>query len=83
VREDLPARDFEGDGMTKSREGGENEITLEAKKEATRTGTTICVVLAAWLQAARQAGDAERVRKIVKAQKYSGCRNIRKRRPRR
>jgi hypothetical protein len=66
--------------MTKSPESGENEITDEAKREAARTGKSVCDVLAALLAKAKRAGDKARVRKIVRAQKYLGCRNARKRR---
>jgi hypothetical protein len=66
--------------MTKSEERGENELTEEAKREAARTGKDVCAILAAMLKKARAAGDKARERKIVRAQKYLGCRNIRKRR---
>ncbi len=66
--------------MTKSREGGENEITREAKREAARTRRHVCDILADMLTDAKAADDQERVRKIIRAQKYLGCRNIRKRR---
>lgn len=66
--------------MTKSREHGENEITEEAEREAARTGRHICDVLAAMLRKAKADQDGERKRKIIKAQKYKGCRNLRKRR---
>jgi predicted transposase YbfD/YdcC len=67
--------------MTKSQEGGENEITEDAKREAARTKGNICTILTAWQRDAKAAGDTERVRKIIKAQKYLGCRNIQKREP--
>ena len=35
--------------MTKSREGGENEFTREAKREAARTGMHVCEILAEML----------------------------------
>jgi uncharacterized membrane protein YebE (DUF533 family) len=66
--------------MTKSRERGENEITEEAKREAARTKKHVCDILAAMLAAAKAAGNTERQRKILRAQKYLGCRNVRKRR---
>jgi hypothetical protein len=66
--------------VTKSREHGENEITEEAKREAARTGMHVCDVLAAMLIKAKADNDTKRKRKILKAQKYYGCRNIRKRR---
>jgi hypothetical protein len=53
--------------MTKSQKSGENEITLEARREAARTNRHVCNVLAGMLAAAKAAGDAERVRKIIKA----------------
>jgi hypothetical protein len=65
--------------MTKSQERGENEYTDAAKREAARTGRNGCDILAAWLAEARQAGDAETVRKLTAAEKYLGCRNRRKR----
>jgi len=66
--------------MTKSREGGHNEITDEAKRQAPLAGMTVCEYLADTLDAARAANDSDRIRKIIKAQKYLQCRNIRKRR---
>jgi hypothetical protein len=66
--------------MTRSRESGENEISREAERESARTGTSACDVLARMLVEAKAAGDGERIRKIIRAQKYLGCRNIRKRR---
>jgi hypothetical protein len=68
--------------VTKSQERGENEITDEAKRRAGRGGD-VCAVLAEMLAEAKKAGDTERVKKIQKAQKYLGCRNIRKRRGKR
>jgi hypothetical protein len=66
--------------MTKSQESGDNEVTDEAKREATRTGQNVCSILARMLEQAKAAKDHERIRKIVRAQKYLGCRNVRKRR---
>ena len=66
--------------MTKRRKGGENEMTREAKQEAARTKRHVCDILAEMLAQAKGVGDAEQVRKIIRAQKYLGCRNIRKRR---
>jgi hypothetical protein len=66
--------------MTKSREHGENEITDEAKREAARRGIHVCDVLAEMLAKAKKENDIERQRKIVRAQKYYGCRNLRERR---
>jgi hypothetical protein len=65
--------------VTKSEERGENEITEEAKREAARTGKDVCDILAGMLKKAKAAGDKARERKIVRAQKYLGCRNIWKR----
>ncbi len=67
--------------MTKSQESGENEVTDEAKREAQRSGQHVCDVLADMLVQARTAGDTERVRKVIRAQEYLRCRNVRKRRP--
>ena len=66
--------------MTKSQERGENEITIEAKREAARTGRDVCAILAEMLRQARATNDAAREKKIIRAQKYLGCRNIRRRR---
>jgi hypothetical protein len=66
--------------MTKSQEHGENEITEEARREAARTGTNVCAILAAMLRKAKADGDRVKQKKIRRAQKYLGCRNIRKRR---
>ena len=65
--------------MTKSREGGSNEITDEAKREAAHTSVPLCDILAAKLSAAKALNNTELIRKIIQAQKYAGCRNIRKR----
>lgn len=65
--------------MTKSRESGENEITDRAKREAARTGESVCGILARMLASAKAAGERELIGKIIRAQKYLGCRNIRKR----
>lgn len=67
--------------MTKSRESGENEITDEAKREASRTKQDPSIILAAWFAEAKAAGDGRRASKIVRAQKYLGYRNIQKRKP--
>ena len=66
--------------MTKSQEHGESEITAEAKRDAGRTGRHLCDILAEMLAQAKKAGDKVRRRKIIRAQKYHGCRNKRKRR---
>ena len=66
--------------MTKSQEGGENEITREAKSEAARTGEDVCDILARMMDKAREARDKEKMAKIRRAQKYLKCRNQRKRR---
>jgi hypothetical protein len=66
--------------MTKSKERGENEISREAKQEAARTNRHVCDVLAAMLAVAKQAGDVTRQRKIIQAQKFLRCRNVRRRR---
>ncbi len=47
---------------------------------AARTKKHVCDILAAMLAAAKAAGNTERQRKILRAQKYLGCRNVRKRR---
>jgi hypothetical protein len=66
--------------MTKNRERGDNEITRQADSEAAKSGRDVCAILADMLRQASAAGDNERIRKIIRAQKYRGCRNIRKRR---
>ena len=66
--------------MSRSRERGENEVTDEAKQRAWAENRDICAVLSTMLDEAKAEGDTERIRKIVRAQKYAGCRNIRKRR---
>ena len=65
--------------MTKSQESGENYITEEAKKEAKRSGEAPCEILARWLEEAKATGNMQRVRDILRAQKYLGCRNKRRR----
>lgn len=69
--------------MTKSQESGENEVTEQAKREAARTGRDICDILEEMLARAKAARDTERSQKIIRAQKYYGCRNIAKRRGKR
>jgi len=66
--------------MTKSQESGDNELTDEARREAARTGKDLCAILAARLKLAKKANDKAQVKKIERAQKYLGCRNVRKRR---
>ena len=66
--------------MTKSPEHGENEVTRLAMREASRTGRDVCDILAEMLAGAKAAGDAEQVQKVIRAQKYLGCRNVRRRR---
>ena len=65
--------------MTRSQESGENEITIEAKREAQRTGRNVCEILAERLRNANAACDSVLQIKIRRAQKYLGCRNIKKR----
>ena len=69
--------------MTKNRERGDNEITRQADSAAANSGRDVCTILADMLRHAVAAGDPKRVRKIIRAQKYRGCRNIRKRRKKR
>lgn len=66
--------------MTKSREHGQNEVSEEANRRALREGKTVCQILAEMLKESKDAGDKEQERKVIKAQKYAGCRNKRKRR---
>ena len=65
--------------MTKSWESGENEFSEEAKRIAQRTKRNVCSILAAMLAEAKAEGDSDKELKIRQAQKYLGCRNIRKR----
>jgi hypothetical protein len=66
--------------VTKSQHKGTNEILEEATKEAAKSGRHICEILAAKLANAKAQTDRATVRKVEEAQKYAGCRNIRKRR---
>lgn len=61
--------------MTKTAESGENEFTEAARKEAARTGEDVCAILRRWLNRAKRNKDEPRVRKIIRAEKYLGCRN--------
>lgn len=65
--------------MTKAREKGDDEITLEAKREAARTGRDICAILKELLRQAKATKDKTREAKIKRAEKFLGCRNKRKR----
>ncbi len=66
--------------MTKSRERGENEYTRLAKDEARRKKSDVCSILARYLREAQARNDADAIKKIRRAQKYLGCRNVRRRR---
>ena len=55
--------------MTKSREGGSNEVTDGTKREAARTKRPPCDILADMLVEAKAGNDTERIRKIIRAQK--------------
>jgi hypothetical protein len=66
--------------MTRNRERGENEYTRRAKAEAQREKTDACTVLARYLQEARDRNDTAAIEKIRRAEKYLGCRNVRRRR---
>lgn len=65
--------------MTRNREKGENEITREVKKRCQRTKEDPCAVLRMMLEQAIKDGDQSRIDRIKEAQKFLGCRNIRKR----
>lgn len=67
--------------MTRSRERGENEFTLAAKREAARTGRDVCDILKEMRERAVAAGDQSRIAKIRRAEKYLGCRNRQRRSP--
>jgi len=54
--------------MTRSREQGENEFTIAAKREAVRTGRDVCDVLKEMLIGAAARGDLPSVAKIRRAQ---------------
>jgi hypothetical protein len=71
---------LEAGQVTKSRERGENEYTRQAKEEAQREKTNVCAVLARYLQEAQERNDADAIAKVRQAQKFAGCRNIRRRR---
>jgi hypothetical protein len=66
--------------MTRSRERGENEVTREAQRRAIKQGRTVCDILAEMLREAQAARDQPLIAKIREAQKFAGCRNIRRRR---
>jgi hypothetical protein len=60
----------------------QNEITRAVKARCQKENKDPCEVLAEMLEEARKAGDQEKIKKIKQAQKYLGCRNIRKRKRR-
>ena len=68
--------------MGKSKQRGENYISLQAKVKAKATGKNPCDILIEWLSQAKQLGDKLRAREIQKAQKFLSCRNKQKRRKR-
>jgi hypothetical protein len=65
--------------VTRSKEKGENEITIEAKRRAAAEDRHVCEILAEMLADARREADKAREQKIKQAQKYLKCRNVRKR----
>jgi RHS repeat-associated protein len=60
-------------------EKGRNWATERAKAEAASTGKTPCEVLNEMLEAAKCGEDTKQIKDIEQAQKFMGCRNIRKR----
>jgi hypothetical protein len=64
----------------KSQEKGRNWATEKAKREAqTRLGKSPCDILDEMLESEKCGGDTSKIKAIEQAQKYLGCRNIRKR----
>jgi hypothetical protein len=68
--------------MTKSRQSSHSSDTDAAKREAARTGRTVCDILEEWLAEAKREQDTRRAEEIKKVLKFLGCRNKRKRRKR-
>ena len=66
--------------MTKSRHGGHSVHTDAAKREAMRTGRSVCDILQDWHDQAKRDGDTALVEALREALKFAGCRNRRKRR---
>lgn len=64
--------------MTKSPEEGENEVTRDLKRRK-NAGEDVCAVLREMRRGATRRGDKPALKKIIKAEKYFGCRNRRKR----
>lgn len=65
--------------MTKAPERGENEITREAQLQALESGRDVCAVLRDLMRQAKKAKDGARIKRIQQAEKYLGCRNVKKR----
>jgi hypothetical protein len=65
--------------FSQAQQKGENYISLQAKTEAQATGKDPCDILLVWLATAKLTGNKADVRLIQQAQKYLGCRNVRKR----
>ncbi len=72
-------RHSESPDVTRNQEKGENEITREVKKRCQRSREDPCAVLREMLAQAQEDGDQIQIDKIKEAQKFLGCRNIRKR----
>lgn len=71
--------------MTKSPEKGHSPITDDVRREARRTGKDPCTILKERLAAARSKRplDKKLIQDLIRAEKYFGCRNRRKRRKQR
>jgi hypothetical protein len=70
--------------MTRSPEKGDSPITDDVRREARRTGKDPCTILKERLKAARSRRplDKKLIRDLIKAEKYFGCRNKKKRKRR-
>jgi hypothetical protein len=71
--------------MTRSPEKGDSPITDDVRREARRTGKDPCTILKERRRVAlsQRPVDKKLIGDLVKAEKYFGCRNLRKRRKRR
>lgn len=71
--------------MTRAPEKGDSSLTDDVRREAPRTGKDPCTIPEERLTAARSRRplDKKLIRDLIKAEKYFGCRNRRKRQERR
>ena len=65
--------------MTKAQESGENEWVRYARQRAARTGEDVCAILRELRQDTARRRDKATERKIIQAEKFLGCRNMKKR----